>query len=220
MTETAFEVARMDAFPTPIIMKQWEGVDDLNTALKLAIYKRRAADPTGVYKSNSAGCWHSDVALLKWCGEDDLAQKFAQMFRAMGEQYANEKGGHYDVRMEAWAMVSTDRGYATVHTHPNCHFSGVYYVDEGEQSELTMATGVNVQSGQLEFVDTRGGSGLMVPGLNLSPAFRLTPKPGLMVIFPSWLPHFVHPVQGEVERISIACNATIQYRPPAKEQTS
>jgi hypothetical protein len=31
----------------------------------------------------------------------------------------------------------------------------------------------------------------------------------MILVFPSWLPHFVHPVSGEEPRISIATNMTI-----------
>jgi hypothetical protein len=112
-------------------------------------------------------------------------------------------------RLQAWAMVYNDRGYATVHTHPNCHFSSVYYLDNGGDEIKTMVTGAKARPGDIEFVDGRPASGYQFPGVNFLPAFRLSPGPGEMIVFPSWLPHFVHPVVGDKDRICIACNASI-----------
>ena len=39
----------------------------------------------------------------------------------------------------------------------------------------------------------------------------IRPVPGLLVLFPSWLYHFVHPSTADTPRISIAFNA--QWRP-------
>ena len=37
----------------------------------------------------------------------------------------------------------------------------------------------------------------------------IRPKPGLMVIFPAWAEHWVHPFHGDGNRISIAINVTL-----------
>ena len=207
------------AFPTYVVTRQWEGTEDLNKALELMILEKRVADPDGIYRSNTAGTWHSDTGLLKWGGEPGktLAQMFGQCFNNYCDVLGGQPGGDYRVSMSAWAMMYKDRGYATCHTHPNCHFSSVYYVKDGATTDLVMATGAKVRSGELEFVDTRGQAGHQVTGLGMQPSLRVQPKAGLMVIFPQWLPHFVHPVIGDDSRISIACNATVQYTPPKKD---
>ncbi|MQB00200.1 MAG: hypothetical protein GEU78_07900 [Actinobacteria bacterium] len=210
----------MSAFPTHVGAKEWEDTADLNRQLKEAIYKRREEDPTGLYRSNTAGTWHSDDGLLRWTGEagKKLSQMFGESFRAYAGTYGADPQGECDIHMMAWGMVYTNGGYATVHSHPNCHFSGVYYVDTDEADEITMATGARVRPGDIEFVDTRGSSGYQRKGLKFQTAFRITPKSGQMIIFPSWFPHFVHPVRSG-ERIAISCNATIlKYIPPKQEK--
>jgi len=39
---------------------------------------------------------------------------------------------------------------------------------------------------------------------------RLKPQAGLMVVFPAWIEHWVHPFFGEGNRISIAANVTMK----------
>jgi len=35
---------------------------------------------------------------------------------------------------------------------------------------------------------------------------QITPEPGMLVMFPSWIDHMVHPHHGPDDRISIAIN--------------
>ena len=198
----------------------WE---EMNHDLTVAILRNQIKNPEGMYKSNAAGTWHSDTHLLKWAdAENQAGSKLRGMWADMFRIYCHGLGAHPDgelkMHLSAWAMVYQDRGYATPHTHPNCHFAGVYYVDAGPPVDpLIMATGASIKPGELEFIDTRGGQGHQVMGLRMIPAFRLPPVAGNMLVFPQWLPHFVHPVIVEDEskpRVSISCNAVVKYTPP------
>lgn len=208
-------------FATNICVNEWNnvGIKRFNEKLSRELYQMRSRDPEGIFRSNMSGTWHSKDTVFSECG--DLGQKlkrmFGQAFIKLAESYAHRKGGSYEFKMQAWCMMYRDRGYASVHTHPNCHLSGVYYVDAGAPQEAQqLATNVAVVPGSLEFVDTRGGVGSQqVAGLALNPAFRAAPVTGRMITFPCWLPHWVHPVIGQHERIAVACNATItKYTPP------
>ena len=202
----------------------WE---QMNNDLKVAILREQVKNPEGMYKSNAAGTWHSDTKLFDWANiENDAGKKLRAMYSDLIKVYCQGLGadptGTFKMHLSAWAMVYKDRGYATPHTHPNCHFAGVYYVDAGEPSpDMVMATGAKIKPGELEFVDTRGCQGHQVMGLRMIPAFRLPAVTGNMLIFPQWLPHFVHPVvmdnEKEAPRVSISCNAVVGYTPPEKK---
>jgi hypothetical protein len=47
------------------------------------------------------------------------------------------------------------------------------------------------------------------PGDPYGEPFRVRAQSGLLVMFPSWLYHWVHPYAGETPRIAISFNATI-----------
>lgn len=211
----------LQIFPTELQQIDWPN-EGLNQDLKNELWKKRALDPEGVYRSNAAGTWHSKDDILSTMGSagEELGQMFHQACLKYAGNYVTKSGGELKIVLTAWAMMYSDRGYATVHTHPNCHFACVYYVDVGDpEEELVMATGVPITPGDIEFIDTRGGpSAIQVPGLVLQPAARVTPKNGRMLTFPCWLPHFIHPVSGDHTRIAIACNARIlKYTPPKEE---
>jgi uncharacterized protein (TIGR02466 family) len=103
-------------------------------------------------------------------------------------------------------------GYHNVHDHPNAVWSGVYYV------RAPAADKDRALSGVIEFLDPRQGAAAnSLPGSSLRERLRYAPTPGLMIVFPGWLRHLVHPVTGDGARISISFNvygAEIGRQPP------
>jgi uncharacterized protein (TIGR02466 family) len=205
------------AFPTEIGIKKFDGTEALNSRLRTKIYKNRGEDPTGMYRSNTAGTWHSDTNLVDWIDEPELMTMFAETFRAYVSTHGVKNDSEVGFKFQAWAMLYQDGGYATVHNHPNAHFAGVYYIDNASDGDgRTMVTGSKSHPGDIEFVDSRAVGGYQFPGLRFQPAFRLSPEAGQMIIFPAWLQHFVHPVIGTEDRMCIACNASIASHTPKK----
>ena len=49
----------------------------------------------------------------------------------------------------------------------------------------------------------------MAGNLSAGATERIRPKPGKLVMFPSWVFHQVRPYHGNAERISIAFNLTV-----------
>jgi len=90
------------------------------------------------------------------------------------------------------------------HTHPGAHWSGVYYV-----SQPRIETG---KSGKIEFLNPRTD----LPNWRIlkAPAFSakksLRPESGEMILFPSYLVHWVYPNETEEDRVTVAFNATFR----------
>jgi hypothetical protein len=90
------------------------------------------------------------------------------------------------------------------HSHSDSAWSGVYYVDSGSEDPSRPLSGI------LEFLDPRAGTeAVSAPGDPYGEHFRVRPQAGLLVLFPSWLYHWVHPYAGERSRIAISFNAAI-----------
>jgi hypothetical protein len=103
----------------------------------------------------------------------------------------------------AWATICRSGAYHAPHSHPDSAWSGVYYVDAGKETPHRPLSGV------LEFLDPRAGvEAVTAPGDPYGEPFRVRPQSGLLVIFPSWLYHWVHPYAGQTPRIAISFNAT------------
>jgi hypothetical protein len=89
----------------------------------------------------------------------------------------------------------------------------VYYVDAGALDRSL--------SGVLEFLDPRAGvEAVTAPGDPYGEPVRVRPEAGLIVIFPSWLHHWVHPYAGHTPRIAVSFNATCGALGPVRANTA
>lgn len=193
------------AFPTPLYLQRF-GDDDLAARLRDLILEREAAS-AGVRMSNVRG-WHSEGDLLEW-GDPavtELRTRITKVLMAILEQARNpEWSMDARSRVRAWANVSRDGAYNAIHNHAPALFSGVYYVATGDP----VAAGS--RDGLIEFVDPRPGPhGGPVPTHAFNRPLVIDPEPGMMLVFPGWLLHFVHPYHGSSPRVSIAFNLSIK----------
>lgn len=201
------------AFGTPISSYEWPASESLNESLREMILAKEA-ESDGLKRSNIGG-WHSENDLLAWEGPAidtfrDRLKKFAGDMTAVLLSAGDQKNAKLSFSMEAWANVSRDGNYNNVHDHPMSHLSGVYYVScTGLDQSVPVA-------GRLELLDPRVAINQMrLKGSVYEGRYVIDPVPGLMVFFPSWLKHIVHPYRGAGERISISYNVTIREKKPA-----
>lgn len=100
-------------------------------------------------------------------------------------------------RLATWAVSLQSQGYQGPHFHPDGRVSGVYYV---EVPAAVRTAGDH--AGSLEFGRTQGADAI---GGRAPPLLHLVaPKPGLMVLFPSYFYHRTLPFESTQRRISIA----------------
>jgi uncharacterized protein (TIGR02466 family) len=148
-----------------------------------------AADPAGLQLTNQGG-WHSHTALVQDPQLSELFQWIARSTQQALQQFGWDFSKATPCFNNAWAMVSRDSHSVRAHLHPNSLFSGVFY--------LAVPPG----SGAIAFLDPRGGAQMLVPPLTdghqlyAQGRVRYAPKPGELLLFPSWLWHEVEPTQG------------------------
>lgn len=195
-------------FSTPLLRFRVEEHEALDAALLNEGEAMRAKDE-GVQKSNRGG-WHSKGNLFDHPAPP--MQQLAGLARDAvleATRKVTTKVAPEDLRLKifAWMNMNPPGGFNAPHTHPGAHWSGVYYVNQPE-----IETGT---SGMIEFLDPRTD----LPNWRLlkAPAFRpkakIRPEAGEMILFPSYLVHWVYPNESDDERVTIAFNAT--FRKPA-----
>ena len=193
-------------FATPIVAYPWPDSDALNDDLRTLILAVEKNKP-GMTKSNVAG-WHSDADFFSWDAEcvKALFERVRILALELTSTICRVDAGKATATLQgnAWANVVRSGNYHVVHNHTGSNWSGVYYVCTGEPHPDTQVSGV------LEFVDPRLGANLVpMPGEPFGRRLRIRPKPGLMLVFPSWLQHFVHPYVGTQERIAVSFNVSV-----------
>lgn len=115
--------------------------------------------------------------------------------------------GEGDVGIGGWVNVNPPGGYNAPHVHPSSVLSGVYYV--------STPMGENPVGGAIEFNVPHPilrMSGMPVMEM-LRERIQIRPEPGLLLMFPGTLSHWVHPNDSGEERVTMAFNVAVRATP-------
>ena len=198
-------------FNTPVFSYHIEGMEAVNEALVTRLVEE-SEKSKGLHQSNIGG-WHSPP---------DLSQRQEPCYQRLVQEVVNhvsrtfstscasvgvppEELPKYLYAVPAWAMVMRDGDYTILHDHAESHWSLAYYADAGDSD-----TELYPNSGDLAFVDPGRGS-TKIPGADLFPStFTVKARTSAMIIFPSFLQHYVHPYRGTRPRVCISCNVRMK----------
>jgi uncharacterized protein (TIGR02466 family) len=189
-------------FGTPVMEFLWPDATELNPMLRKSILEHARANP-GTQQTNVGG-WHSENGKLEFCGEagERLVRHMFEMTEEATRRVYAEQGRSpekFSWSLTAWANVNRRGNYNNMHTHPTATWSGVYYVDHGESNPQAEGTSIDLSD------PNPARTNIFFPEVAVT-HFRFRPIPGLMIMFPSYVPHNVPPHQGDRARISIAFN--------------
>ena len=144
--------------------------------------------------------WQSDSTLHEWDEFKDLTKNVMDM----GKYVFDNLNFIYDSFeiTEMWANVSKTGDEHPVHTHLNNIYSGVFYVKSEELAGI-------------RFLDPRPGANVLCPTMKKyndenSNICTFPDTENTMLLFPSWLQHFVPPNKSEHRRISISFNLMLR----------
>lgn len=98
------------------------------------------------------------------------------------------------IMTDMWVNHHGHQGFNHVHVHPNSWYSGVVYLKCSDKT------------GNICFADPRPGAEMT----HVVSPMVVSPKPGDLILFPSFLPHWVEPNADTAERISISFNISIE----------
>ncbi len=113
-----------------------------------------------------------------------------------------------------WCQFSNHAAHHDVHTHGNCSWSGVYYVDLDDEAERIAHPGLGELNGITRFYgpyfNRLGGAHADFGNAYLQvPHTDIAPESGKLVVFPSWLPHQAMPYVGQRDRLIVSFNASV-----------
>ena len=198
------------AFASPILRIPVPDAERLNATL-IGEVKALEAQSPGVRRSNRQG-WHSETDLMSRTepGLSELAGILRKAINTATKSIAPDFAfGDYRLIADGWININPQHGYNVPHRHNGFMWSGCYYVTVPEVADGP--------SGSIEFL-----SPLIVPGefSELKAACykdRVTMRPnaGDVLLFPSYLMHWVFPNDADADRITIAFNGAYVPRKPA-----
>ena len=199
------ELEVTEAFPTKIGRLWLPDAEAMNRDLRAIILDEETRH-SSVGRSNIGG-WHSRPDFLHH-PEPSVAGLTSWLTWGIGRMVDATAGpGVFKgpLSLSAWATVCRAGAYHAPHSHPDSAWSGVYYVDAGSESPGHPLSGI------LELLDPRAGvDAVTAPGDPYGEPVRIRPEAGLLVIFPSWLYHWVHPYVGQTPRVAVSFNAALE----------
>ena len=150
---------------------------------------------------------HAYPGYTSYASLDDLTTRdpiFADLARLLSRNaaaFARELG--WDVRPKLdslWVNLLKGGGQHSGHIHPHSVLSGTFYVEVGPSS------------GAIRFEDPRLGLMMAAPTRRddapeaLRPFVTVAPRPGVLLLWESWLRHEVLAGAGKGERLSVSFN--------------
>jgi len=189
-------------FSTPVFWYLFKGVEALNAELRDLILKQERATPSMV-KSNQGG-WQSPTDFFRWEGQAVATLgRYCRRAVEIATTHVIPQNVKMEFYLSSWAAVNRKCHYNTVHVHPMATWSGVYYVDPGDEPP-------DADGGVLEFAHPIVASVMtFFPGV-LPSARLVRPEAGMIILFPSYLQHSVRMYHGERPRVCVPFNAHLR----------
>lgn len=186
----------MDVFINPIVIDQLNIDND-----KIADYVLDLKEKDKGRKISNSGGWQSNNIDFK--DEICFQELFTEIYKRMETILKEfEFDDELNINLENfWINVNNKGDYNIPHVHPNSLFSGIYYVNA--EKDMGKIVFMNPIMAHPYCINSR-----MIKNYNTfnSAEWSIMPNTGLLVIFPSWLLHYVETNRTEENRISIAFN--------------
>jgi len=154
-----------------------------------------------------------------YLGGDFLAQDhpaitwLRQCIHKSALDYCHRAGMNYDVEwsVHGWANVNRLGDYHDPHNHPHAYLSGTYYVRVPD-SRAPLRNRADVRPGCITFYDPRAAVNMTAirDDPQIEPEFTVAPRPGMILMWPAFLMHFVHPNLSNEPRMSISFNLMVR----------
>ena len=214
---------QIQTHPTRFEVSKWFGPqtaqvqlpdDALNAMINMTdnIIKDKKSESHG---QNLAGVIDKELKIYKSdmdkAGVDQLLESCVKSYVVHCARQHGMFKEHYVTESDvnsAWVVSQYANEYNPIHNHTGCEISGVIYLkvpDVKGRRNLQSKKGKMDSDGDISFVyctASQRNHDIFEKGL-----VQITPVPGLMLMFPSYLGHTVYPFVGEGERRCIAFNA-------------
>jgi uncharacterized protein (TIGR02466 family) len=202
-------------WPTLLLQRQLPGHDRANRVLRQIITELETANEnltTDYLDGNFLGMDHPVVGWLRDCVNKTAAD------------YLRRQGLDYQVQwsLQGWANINRFGDYHDLHNHPHSYLSGTYYVAVPQQQE-ELPGRKDRRPGAISFYDPRPQANMTAirDDAQVEAEHTVQPQPGMILMWPSFLHHFVHPNLSKQTRVSVSFNLVLKWSNdylPAQDQ--
>ncbi|NDF12275.1 MAG: hypothetical protein EB060_05640 [Proteobacteria bacterium] len=198
----------MRIFPTVCYMQSHQGTEKMNAELERFILEQEKTSQN-ISKASIRGGYHSDRKFFdekNWAVQELKKLITAEALKYLKALWANESTAplasipNFKMQLGGWSVILREGDVSVPHLHPRANISGVYYVTSYKPDPKAFKG-----AGCLVMADPRIRVS-MYPVHDQVSTLIVTPNAGTVVMFPSFLEHYVLPFKGPGTRISIAFN--------------
>ena len=190
-------------WPLLFLQRTLPTAERANAALERLILANEAARPGLTTAYREANLFSERDPAVAW---------LAQCIHKTATDYCRRAGMDYaiDWSLQGWANVNRLGDYHDPHNHPHAYLSGTYYV-RVPASRATVRNRADVRPGCITFYDPRVANMSAIRGDPQSnPEHTVAPAAGMILLWPAFVMHFVHPNLADEPRISISFNLMLK----------
>ena len=182
-------------------------IDLLNEMKKTVSVKPKSKElrgnsTVGGYQSESTIFQNNSPSInsLKIYISEEVKKYWPILFQALSG--SNFESNLPQFELWGWITEFKSGGYNSPHIHPRSTISGVYYINTPKE---VLKNEDGNYSGWIGFMDPRSNSQIWPISSHMN-YYYVPPVEGSVVLFPSFLQHFVPPFNAAGERTAIAFN--------------
>ncbi len=192
-------------WPTVFVERMLPGHETANPVLFQAIeaLERDNQDLTTDYLGGNFLTLENPAA--GWL-KDCINKTVVDYFKHLGMDYA------LNWSLQGWANINRLGDYHDAHNHPHAYLSGTYYVHMPAGGPA-IGSRKDLRSGCITFYDPRGAvnMGAVKRDPYIEAEHTVRPKAGMILMWPAFLHHFVHPNLTEEPRVSVSFNVVLKW---------
>ena len=190
-------------WPLLFLQRALPSPERANTELERLILARERERPDLTTAYRDGNLFALDNPAVDW---------LRQCVHKTATDYCRRSGMHYPVdwTLQGWANVNRLGDYHDPHNHPHAYLSGTYYL-RVPASRATRRNRADLRPGCITFYDPRvTNMGALRDDPQSAPELTVSPEAGMILMWPAYLMHFVHPNLSEEPRISVSYNLMVK----------
>lgn len=193
-----------ELWPTTFLRRSLGNTDAANESLLALILEAEASRDDMTVEYASENLFSRSEPAIEWL-KQCINKTVADYFKKMAVSYDVEWS------IQGWANVNRIGDYHNLHNHPHSYLSGTYYIAVPDSNEKTRGRS-DLNPGAISFFDPRPQANMTAVAGDgqIDPEYRILPKSGMLLLWPSFLHHLVHPNLSEELRVSISFNVLLK----------
>ena len=199
------EESVLDLWPTKFMRRRPDGSEFWNKELVKLVRELERANKNLTTAYLAPDLFNMDHPAVNWL-RDQVNDTVNEYLTHLGIDYA------VNWQITGWPSVNRFGDYHDAQNQPCSYLSGTYYVKMPTTRE-TLQNRTDVRPSCITFYDPRSGVNMM--GIKndpyVDPEYTVLPEAGLMLLWPAFVNHFVHPNLSKETRISISFNIVLKW---------